>query len=45
MREFYECYEVMTTDDGFCCVFNAVEQTELLKETVESIPYVFYLFK
>ena len=21
----------MTTDDGFCCVLNAVEQTDLLK--------------
>ena len=21
----------MTTDDGFCCVFNVVEQTDLLK--------------
>ena len=30
----------MTTDDGFCCVFNAVEQTELLKANIDTSRYV-----
>ena len=30
----------MTTDDGFCCVFNAIEQTSLLKtDIIEPVRY------
>ncbi len=35
MHEEIEClrlFKVMTTDDGFCCVFNAIEAKELLHE-------------
>ena len=32
--------KVMTTDDGFCCVFNAIEQTSLLKtDIIEPVRY------
>ena len=37
-------FKVMTTDDGFCCVFNAVEQTDLLKTDTSTIAASKYFF-
>ena len=39
LDEKIEClrlFRVMTTDDGFCCVFNALNQIDLMKEANET---------